>query len=205
MSAFDKILAELAALRAKVEEQRTTLTLGTYQADGTVLLTDGAEVTPAATLAIVGTGDKVLLAQHNRRAYIVGQASPTTTSYSLGSLSDVDTTGASTGDHLVFDGTQWGPVTPAAGPTPTVRMQAGQASALCYAETTIAVTFPTVFAAAPRVFCQLASDPGDRRVWISTESVTASGFTMRIFHDANPGGVSRTFHWLAIPDGALTL
>ena len=205
MTAFDDILTELAALRAKVESQRTTLTLGTYQADGTVLLTDGAEVTLAATLAIVGTGDKVLLEQHNRRAYIVGQASPTTTSYSLGSLSDVDTTGASTGDHLVFDGTQWEPTTPPGGPTPTLRMQSGQVSALCYAETTIAVTFPVAFAAAPRVFCQLASNSGTFIVWISAESVTSSGFTMRIRHNTNPGGVSRTIHWLAIPDGALTL
>ena len=201
MTAFDDILTELAALRAKVESQRTTLTLGTYQADGTVLLTDGAEVTPAATLAIVGTGDKVLLAQHNRRAYIVGQASPTTTSYSLGSLSDVDTTGATNGDLLQFDGTDWGPGTPAT----SMRAQAGSTSANCYAETTKAVTFGAAFAAAPRVFCQLASDPGTFSVWISTESITTSGFTMRIFHDSNPGGVSRTIHWLAIPDGALTL
>lgn len=201
MSAFDNILAELAALRAKVEEQRTTLTLGTYQSDGTVLLTDGAEVTPAATLAIVGTGDKVLLAQHNRRAYIVGQASPTTTSYSLGSLSDVDTTGATNGDLLQFDGTDWGPGTPAT----SMRAQAGQVTKLCYQETTIDVTFGTAFAAAPRVFCQLASDPGTFSVWISTESITTSGFTMRVFHSANPGGASRTFHWLAIPDGSLSL
>lgn len=30
----------------------------------------------------------------------------------LGDLADVDTAGATTGDHLVFDGTQWEPETP---------------------------------------------------------------------------------------------
>jgi len=75
---FDKILADVATLRELVERQRTTLTLGTYQSDGTVLLTDGAEVVPAAVLAVVSAGDKVLLGQHNRRAYVLGQASPAT-------------------------------------------------------------------------------------------------------------------------------
>ena len=203
MSAFDNILAELAALRAKVEEQRTTLTLGTYQSDGTVLLTDGAEVTPAATLAIVGTGDKVLLAQHNRRAYIVGQASPTTTSYSLGSLSDVDTTGASSGDLLQFDGTDWGPGTPAT----SMRAQAGQASFSLYTTGGKTVDFPTAFAAAPRVLLTLANTPASTSdvISLNVDNVTASSFYIYANCPGNFAGATAYVNWLAIPDGALTL
>lgn len=201
MTAFDDILTELAALRAKVESQRTTLTLGTYQADGTVLLTDGAEVTPAATLAIVGTGDTVLLAQHNRRAYIVGQASPTTTSASLDSLSDVDTTGATAGNLLTFDGTQW---EPGSGPTPALRARSGQA-VIGMGGTVLqteSVSFGVTFSSAPRVFLTLTGDAPDAT--ISAESATTTGFTLRMRFPTNDSG-SYYINWLAIPDGSLTV
>lgn len=99
---FDKLLAEVATLREAVARQRTTLTLGTYQSDGTVLLTDGAEVVPAAVLAVASAGDKVLLGQHGRRAYVLGQASPAAAGPSWASGAStvtVDTAGQATIAH----------------------------------------------------------------------------------------------------------
>lgn len=80
MSAFNLILDQIAALRARMDRERTTLRLGTVQSSGTVLLTDGAEVTPAARLTDTATGDIVLVGQHNRRTYVLGKPPQATTS-----------------------------------------------------------------------------------------------------------------------------
>ena len=125
-------------------------------------------------------------------------------SASLGSLSDVDTTGATAGNVLTFDGTQW---EPGSGPTTVMRAQAGQASFQLYTTGGKTVTFPTAFAAAPRVLLTLANTPASTAdvISLNVDDVTATSFYIYANCPNNFAGATAYVNWLAIPNGALTL
>lgn len=158
MSAFDSILADFAALKAKVTAEATTLRLGTYQADGSVLLPDGAALTPAAVLAYVETGDTVLVGHHLRRAWVLGKVSPD------------------------------GPPDPYEPPDPVMRMQAGQATVNLFTNDTTSITFSPAFPAAPRVLVTLVTDPDGVAVFANVDSVSTTGATIRLRCPTNWGG-----------------
>lgn len=72
MNPFDAVRDEVARLRREVRESRTTLRLGTVTASLEVSLTDGSTVAPAGSTVALVDGDRVLVASHGRRVYVVG-------------------------------------------------------------------------------------------------------------------------------------
>lgn len=175
MSALDRLADEIAELRRRLDTELASLRLGVYQSDGTVLLPDGAAVTPAAILAFVEAGDTVLMGHYQRRAWVLGEVSP--------------------------DGPPEIPE-PYVPPTPALRLRAGQTSPVMNSTNkTVSVSYGATFATVPRVFVQFAQDMPDSDV--TAEGATTTGFTLRLRGTATNNSVE--VNWLAVLDGSFSI
>jgi len=84
----------------------------------------------------------------------------------------------------------------------TISIQAGQASFSLYTTGGTTVTFPTAFAAAPRVLLTLADTPASTAdvISLNVDNVTASSFYIYANCPGNFAGATAYVNWLAIPD-----
>ncbi len=81
----------------------------------------------------------------------------------------------------------------------TISIQAGQASFSLYTTGGTTVTFPTAFAAAPRVLLTLADTPASTDVIsLNVDNVTASSFYIYANCPGNFAGATVYVNWLAI-------